>query len=62
MTRASRWTAPWARCRGIASPLETHAIRPAKAHVPSRLRTAGSSRRAPIMTMNTVTAEASAMP
>ena len=46
----------------MASWSVTQAIRPTNAHVPSSDSTAGSSSSAPTITMNTVTADATAMP
>ena len=48
----------WPAAAGSPRASVTHAIRPTKAQVPSSARTAGSSSRAPTMTMNTVTAAA----
>ena len=53
---------PVARCFGIASGSVIQAIRPTNAQVPSSDSTAGSSNRAPTITMKTVTAAATAMP
>ena len=53
---------PLSRGRATASPSVTHAMRPANAQVPRSESTAGSSSSAPTITMNTVAADATAMP